>query len=97
MKTELIYSYFPLWLQNIACNYYSHKMTKLRFNEEFFSLLEWLRESQFWSKEKIEAYQEEHIEQIIRHAYNTSQTTFRRTHERTCCRKHWYRGQQQTG
>ena len=71
MKTELIYSYFPLWLQNIACDYYSHKMTKLRFNEEFFSLLEWLRESQFWSKEKIEAYQEEQIEQIIRHAYNT--------------------------
>ena len=32
MKTELIYSYFPLWLQNIACDYYSHKMTKLRFS-----------------------------------------------------------------
>ncbi|OKZ17410.1 MAG: hypothetical protein BHV81_10930 [Butyricimonas synergistica] len=71
MNTEVIYSYFPLWLQNVACNYYSHQMTKLRFNQEFFSTLEWLRESQFWSEEKIREYKEEYVKRVIIHAYDT--------------------------
>lgn len=71
MNTELIYSHCPLWLQNRLCDYYSHKMTKLRFNTDFFSILEWLRKSQFWSLEKIREYREEHLQNIIQYAYGT--------------------------
>lgn len=71
MNVELIYSNLPLFLQNIACNYYSHKVTKLRFNKFFFEELNWLRESQFWDQEKIEEYKNVHLMTIIKYAYES--------------------------
>ncbi len=68
---EVVYSHSPILIQNLACNWRGHRERALRHGGEFRSLLAWLQESEWWSSEEIEAYQEERLAQIIRHAYET--------------------------
>jgi phenylacetate-CoA ligase len=71
MKIENIYNSLPSFIQNVACSAVGYKIKKHRYSKRFFKYLEWLEETQYWSKEKIREYQEEQLEKTILHAYNT--------------------------
>ena len=69
MNKLSIYSALPYWLQNIAVSLHGYKLKKQRFNDDFYKILEFLNSTQGWPEERIRAYKEEHISQILEQAY----------------------------
>jgi|CZKD01.1.fsa_nt_gi phenylacetate-CoA ligase len=68
---EHIYPRLPVFLQNAACWYYGKKEARTRFGSIFEKRLLELMDSDRWSAAEIEAYQNEKIRQLIRHAYES--------------------------
>ena len=68
---ERIYPRLPVFLQNAACWYYGKREASLRFGPEFDRHLHGLIESEKWSSGEIEAYQNEKLRGLIRHAYES--------------------------
>jgi phenylacetate-CoA ligase len=68
---ERIYYELPVWLQNGMLSLYGLQLARIRYNPHFFSLLSSLKESEWWSGERIRAQQDERIRDIVRHAYRT--------------------------
>jgi phenylacetate-CoA ligase len=66
---EQVYPRLPIFLQNAACWYYGKKESRVRFGQTFDHYLQWLLDSEKWSGGEIEAYQDEQLRQLIRHAY----------------------------
>lgn len=66
---EQIYPRLPVFLQNAACWYYGQKEARVRFGRTFEQRLRELTESEKWSAGEIEAYQNEKLRSLIRHAY----------------------------
>ncbi len=52
------YSYdnSPIYIQNLLCSVYGTIEKNKRFSKEFFAYLDWLEESQYWSKQEIYDY-----------------------------------------
>ncbi|WP_234571739.1 phenylacetate--CoA ligase family protein [Rhodohalobacter sp. 614A] len=67
---ENIYYKLPYSLQNIAVSLYGLKLKKDRYSARFSDHLEFLKESEWKSREQIETYQNEKITQLIHHAYH---------------------------
>ncbi len=68
---EHLYSHLPVFAQNLACGIQGSNQRKLRYAGVFPELLDRLQESQWWTADKIEEYQEENLQKLIRHAYDT--------------------------
>ncbi len=66
---ERVYPRLPVFLQNAACWYYGAKEKQLRFSHFFERHLEQLVASEKWSASEIEAYQNEKLRALVRHAY----------------------------
>jgi phenylacetate-coenzyme A ligase PaaK-like adenylate-forming protein len=66
---EQIYPRLPVFLQNAACWYYGKKEARVRFGAEFERRLQELVDSEKWSASEIEAYQNEKLRALIRHAF----------------------------
>jgi phenylacetate-CoA ligase len=66
-----LYSKLPIWAQNIACSLAGVQMRRTRYNRVFRQALAFLEESQWWPLEKLQAYQDEQLRRVIRHAYDT--------------------------
>ena len=66
---EQIYPRLPVFLQNAACWYYGRKEARLRFGRAFNRRLQELTDSEKWSAGEIEAYQNDKLRVLIRHAY----------------------------
>jgi phenylacetate-CoA ligase len=66
---EQIYPKLPVFLQNAACWYYGRKEARTRFGSTFERRLRELVDSNRWSTAEIEAYQNERIRHLVRHAY----------------------------
>jgi phenylacetate-CoA ligase len=66
---EQVYPRLPIFLQNAACWYYGTKQARVRFGREFERRLRELLESEKWSAAEIEAYQNEKLQDLIRHTY----------------------------
>ena len=66
---EQIYPRLPVFLQNAACWYYGKKEARTRFGNVFEQRLRELMDSERWSAAEIEAYQNEKIRHLVRHAY----------------------------
>ncbi len=66
---EHLYPRLPILLQNAACWYYGKKEANTRFGRLFDQRLRDLMESEKWSGSEIEAYQNERLRWLIRHAY----------------------------
>ena len=66
---EQIYPRLPVFLQNAACWCYGKKEARLRFGPAFERHLQQLVDSDKWSASEIEAYQDERLRALIRHAY----------------------------
>jgi hypothetical protein len=68
---ERIYYELPVWMQNGVLSLYGLQLARIRYNPHFFSLLDSLKGSEWWSRERIQAQQNEQISEIVRHAYRT--------------------------
>lgn len=68
---EHIYPRLPVFLQNAACCYYGKKEARTRLGSIFERYLKELEESEYWSASEIEAYQNEKLRSLVRHAYET--------------------------
>jgi phenylacetate-CoA ligase len=66
---EYLYPRLPVFLQNAACWYHGKKESQVRFGPVFESRLRQLVESEKWSASEIEAYQNEKLRALVRHAY----------------------------
>jgi phenylacetate-CoA ligase len=66
---ERLYPHLPVFLQNVACWYYGQRESRLRFGREFEIRLRQLSDSEKWSAGEIEAYQNEQLRRLVRHAY----------------------------
>ena len=66
---EQIYPRLPVFLQNAACWYYGRKEARTRFGTTFDQHLRELMDSERWSASEIEAFQNEKLRRLIRHAY----------------------------
>lgn len=66
---ERIYPRLPVFLQNAACWYYGKKEARTRFGSIFDQRLRELMDSERWSAAEIEAFQNERLRTLVRHAY----------------------------
>ncbi|MBO3699746.1 phenylacetate--CoA ligase family protein [Roseivirga sp. E12] len=70
MKQQ-IYNNLPVWSQNVACSLYGYKEKSIRYGKLFEEKLRFLRESQWFSSGEIEAYQNEQLQGLIKHVYQS--------------------------
>lgn len=68
---DWIYTRSPIWAQNWACTRHGRKLQRLRYNAEFYELLAWLEQSQWWSRDQLREYQEARLRHLIRHAFES--------------------------
>lgn len=66
-----IYSKSPVIIQNIACSMAGIKMRHERYSHVFYDALKFLKGSQWWSISDQQAYQDEKLRIVIKHAYHT--------------------------
>ena len=67
---ENIYQRSPFFIQKILFNIYAHKITKLKFQKYFYTKLQQLEESQFYSLSDLQALQQEKFKIMITHCYD---------------------------
>lgn len=66
-----IYSRLPVLAQNLCCSIAGFRMRHQRYNRVFRETLDFLKKSQWWSLEEQKEYQNEQLQRIIQHAYQT--------------------------
>lgn len=66
---ERLYPRMPIPLQNLACSVYGWREARLRLNRDFEARLAALMETERWSAGEIQAYQDERLYSLVRHAY----------------------------
>lgn len=64
-----LYERLPVPLQNVACSWQGYRESRIRFGAEFRRRLALLTEAERWSRGEIEAYQDEQIRALVRHAF----------------------------
>ncbi len=64
-----IYRKLPVWLQTHACWFYGRLFVKRTYTPRYYEILSSLLESEKWSRQEIEAYQDEQIKKLISGAY----------------------------
>jgi len=68
-----IYSYSPIWVQNILSSLKGYQLRKLRYGGIFKEELEKLDRSQWWPKEDLIYQQNENLQKTIQYAYKNVQ------------------------
>lgn len=68
-KALKIYKGLPAGVKRFAKSCYSLIPLKARLGKDFFSQLEFLEKSQWWSKQELENYQNEELKKLIKHSY----------------------------
>ena len=68
---QSVYDRLPVLLQNFAVSLYGLQMRRLRYGGTFRKTLAWLEGSQWWSRDRIEAFQKEELQKLIKHAYSS--------------------------
>lgn len=66
MNSEKIYSYLPLFLQNIALRIKSSRIKKVRYSPEFHSLLDEYNSMTFYSEKEIRAFRDKRLEDFFK-------------------------------
>jgi phenylacetate-CoA ligase len=64
-----IYRMLPISLQEVACWIYGKKMFHDQYNRYFFEKSVWLQKTERWTASEIDAYQNDQLRKIIKHAY----------------------------
>jgi phenylacetate-CoA ligase len=66
-----VYQKLPVNLQNLAFSAWGLNTNKQRYGAEFRRKLEWLEETQWWTEAQISLYQDDKLQAVVRHAYET--------------------------
>lgn len=61
----------PAPLQNVAISVWGIRQRRNRYGREFWSKLEWLKQTEWWTEDQIRDYQDLQTQQIVAHAYRT--------------------------
>ena len=69
MNLKKIYNLSPFFIQNIERKIYSRFKKPVWENPEFLKWYNFLQESQWWSREKLEEYQMGQLNKLLHHAY----------------------------
>ncbi|KON26551.1 hypothetical protein AC481_06970 [miscellaneous Crenarchaeota group archaeon SMTZ-80] len=69
IKSEDIYLKSPIFFQKILFNMYAYKISKLKFQKDFYIRLHELKKSQWYTLSDLEALQLEKLKIMIRHCY----------------------------
>jgi len=64
---EELYYRSPVWLQNLLVSAYGYRLYRKRYTGDFQRILDLVRESREWNDEKIRAYQNEKLFNMVRH------------------------------
>src|SRR5437879_253705 len=64
-----LYSRLPIPIQNLACCWYGWRESQIRFGRSFHQRLASLCQSEWWSANEIEAFQNAALRKLIHHAY----------------------------
>ncbi len=73
VKAEDIYLRSPIFFQKILFNIYAHKITKMKFQKDFYLKLLELKKSQLYSFSDLQALQLKRLKFMISHCYNNIQ------------------------
>jgi phenylacetate-CoA ligase len=68
LATEL-YARLPVFVQNLAASAYGWREARVRFGPEFRRRLDALTASDRWSRAEMDAYQDEQVARLVKHAY----------------------------
>jgi len=71
MNLKKIYNSSPPFIQNIGKRVYPYFKKPIWKNPEFLKWYNFLQESQWWSKEKLEKYQIQQLSKLLNHAYES--------------------------
>lgn len=63
-----VYQAAPVWAQNLALSAYGARLRFVRHGAEGARTLRWLRETQWWSQERLAAYQRETLTALVARA-----------------------------
>ena len=66
---EKLYDKCPPFIQNLMVTGYGFKIYRREYGRVFHSVLEEFKERQWWSPERLRAYQDEKLKKLIRHSY----------------------------
>lgn len=67
---NIIYNNSPIFVQNILCTIRGYKEKKLRMSGAFWKYFDFLQESQWYSQDEIDNYQNDHLGNLINYVYN---------------------------
>jgi phenylacetate-CoA ligase len=68
---EKVYYQLPIWAQNLAFTLNGIQLRRTRYSQHFYTSLELLRHSEWWSKDQINEYKLHQIRQLVRQAATT--------------------------
>ena len=68
---ERLYDWLPTGAQNRAVSAYGRKILKERFGTEYDRWSAFLERSERFDRDELDAYRDERLREIVRHAYET--------------------------
>lgn len=66
-----LYGSLPVWLQNLAITSYGYRLRRREYDREYDRLLIEFEKQQWYTKSELEAYQNDRLCAIVKHAYET--------------------------
>jgi phenylacetate-CoA ligase len=70
LSLEKIYLNSPTYFQNVLCSVYGLKESRVRYSKSFKQYQKFLEDSQWWPLEKTKGYQDAHVRQMVKLAYD---------------------------
>lgn len=70
-RLQTLYNVSPSFVQTILLNLYAYKVHRERYGDSFRRVLNNLQETQFYTKARIEEYQNSKLRELVEHAYET--------------------------
>lgn len=67
-----LYFALPQTAKNLISTAYGFRQRRARYGKEFYETLNFLRESQYWSNEKLLAYQKQRVEEFLKDAVSNT-------------------------
>lgn len=64
-----MYSMLPIWAQNVCCSFAGIGMHKNRYNHTFRNFSQFIEQSDWWTLDQLQEYQNEQVAALIKYVY----------------------------
>lgn len=71
MNKMAVYNKLPIFFQNMLCNIEGRRIKNVRFNKDFWKLLDEYEKRKNWTYEQISEYRDTKLRKMIKHCYET--------------------------